>query len=247
MSGDKTFGSRNPPFDITMGQHVLGMTSDGDTLRYERTWEGGSVSRELVGSIDEVVINPIEPVTLPKPVTNYLMVVLPTPAVIAPKGNTTLLTTFPVDIGVQVRSGSHWRLIDSFSLLAPRYTLYGDPANGVVCRHWKGTDISGGDDDTVESEEDFHLKEGTLILEVANTSGKFVQLERVVLSSHGMHIYHDGRNATMQALCRIQKGANAQTSCIDDPPGSDMERAIDVYHSSVMNKDLEVFVMEWGL
>jgi len=81
----------------------------------------------------EIVVNPVEPINLPKNVTRYLEIDFP-PILIKPNAVETRYLKFPIEIGVFAKDGDKVTVVDVFTFDKPKYTLYGNPKSDVVCR-----------------------------------------------------------------------------------------------------------------
>ncbi|MFN3268860.1 MAG: DUF432 domain-containing protein, partial [Zestosphaera sp.] len=112
-------------------------------LKYLR--EGKSRTEKYVAYSPDthILINPVEPINLPKPLTDFILLEFTEPIIIAPSSTIITYSTFPIEIGVFVVDRKNTELLDVFSLVSQKYTLYGTPRSGVVCRYWR-TRISTG-------------------------------------------------------------------------------------------------------
>lgn len=127
------FGSYPIPFRIEKGEIRLGIDGE-DPLRYYRTGPETDISKHLASAPDQIFIQPVEPVNLPDPdVAHHLELRFPL-QVIGPGEEIRIDLTFPVEIGVIARFPADCVRIDLFSLIHPKFSLYGEPDSGIITR-----------------------------------------------------------------------------------------------------------------
>lgn len=212
----------------------------GGLIKYLR--EGRSrVERHIAYSPDTYfLINPVEPVNLPKPITNFILLEFIEPIVIAPSSTVRVYSTFPVEIGVFIANGKNSELLDVFSLVNQKYTLYGTPRSGVVCRYWQ-TRVS------TELPEVNLLREGILELKIFNNSEYWVTINNLVLNANGMTIYYDNRHVSTSAQALIFSQSLAETYFTDESLRKGMNKSLTMRVQKRLPIIREKFVMEWGL
>ncbi|MEM0026305.1 MAG: DUF432 domain-containing protein [Zestosphaera sp.] len=212
----------------------------GGLLKYSR--EGRSrVEKYVAYSPDTyLLINPVEPVNLPKPLTNFILLEFTEPVVIAPSSTVKTYSTFPIEIGVFIINGKNSEILDIFSLTKQKYTLYGTPRSGVVCRYWQ-TRVS------TELPETDLLREGVLKLQISNNSEYWVTINNLVLSVNGMTIYYDDKHVSTSAQVLVFSQALAETSFTDEPLREGMSKSLTIRGQKRLPIIKERFVMEWGL
>jgi len=225
---------------IEFGSFKISFINLGNVLKYLR--EGGTrVEKIITYSPDTYfLINPIEPVSLPKPLTNFILLEFAEPVVIAPSSTIEAYATFPIEVGVFVINAKNSELLDVFSLVNQKYTLYGTPRNGIICRYWR-TGIS-----TEVPKVDL-LREGVLKLKISNVSDYWITLSNLVLSVNGMTIYYDDNHVSSSAQATIFSQTYAETSFTDEPLKEGMSKSLIVRSQKRLPVIRERFVMEWGL
>jgi len=183
----------------------------------------------------EIIVNPVEPINLPKNITRFLEIDF-SPIVIKPNGVETIYLKFPIEIGVFAKDSDRMIVIDVFAFEKPKFTLYGDPKNGVVCR-WFQSDVY------YEIPEVDPSKHGVLKLVIKN--GKdWAEVGKVVLDCYAMKIYYD-KFASCWAEMKILSKISAETTFVDKPIAEGMKKAAELYTTRrLMGKS---FIMEWGL
>lgn len=203
---------------------------------YRRIAKGDSLVKDIAGS-GKLIINPVEPVNLPKSLTHLLEIELENSLVIEPRSKFTVYLKIPIDIGVFLNRKS-LRILDVFTLNDYlKYTLYGTPRRGVICRHYVSDVYS-----KIPNTDAF--KEGILELEINNSSDDWIEMKRVVLDVYGMKLYYEGPKVITKGIVNISRGI-VETQFVDGMYG--MSKAIEVYVAKGLQILKKTFVMEWGL
>ena len=109
---------------------------NGGFLTYRRNCEGRTFERILVSETGETVINPVEPVNLPRDITDLLMIEF-SPMLIEPGVARTIYLKFPVEVGVFLEAAKDIEVLDVFGLGTQKYTLYGPPTSGAIARWYR--------------------------------------------------------------------------------------------------------------
>ena len=211
---------------------------DNNFYRYIR--EGDEkVEKIIVTKSCNLVINPIEPVNLPKNLTNFLYIELENPVFSEPKSFTDVYLTFPIEIGVFLAMKKSFEVLDIFSLQKQKYTLYGNPRTGIICRYWRSDVYS-------KIPELDPIRNGVLKLKIVNNSDEWVEIKRIVLDVYGMKIYYNESLVFSSALMNIVSRNVAETFFLDES-FRDMNKSIELYVARRIPTMKKKFVMEWGL
>ena len=133
------FGRYKGTFRRESGEILVEVEEDDGLLTYRRRCGGDKFERILIATMAEVIINPVEPVNLPKDITNFLMIEFP-PVMIEPGASRTVYLKFPVEFGVFVESARDIEVVDIFAPTTQKYTLYGTPSRGLIAR-WYGSEV----------------------------------------------------------------------------------------------------------
>jgi hypothetical protein len=112
----------------------IAVEKDDNFYVYRRVCKDEILSKRIAGS-GKIVLNPVEPVNIPKNITNFLEIELKDKIIIEPKSKRTIYVTFPIEIGIFIMN-REFAILDVFTLTDPKYTLYGTPSKGVICRYW---------------------------------------------------------------------------------------------------------------
>jgi hypothetical protein len=225
----------------------ISYTDDGVTIkldrsfkipRYVRSSSGDTVEKMIPAGKGTIIINPVEPVNLPVPITRHLEISFPQVA-LPPNTSQKIFLTFPLEIGVFLESGGDVHILDLFSLSTTKFSLYGPPDAGLITR-WHHSDLH------LTKPVVIRYREGVLELTVRNSSSETVELSRVVFDSDSMHIFY-GDVAEMAAVMEVYSPMIARTTVQNIPPRSCRERCIELYTARkipvVQGKG---FLMEYG-
>jgi hypothetical protein len=239
------FGSYEFGNTITLDTITIETHEDSGLYTYNR--QSDSCITKTLSSPSNLLITPIEPVTQPKHITNYLLIELTHPLLLPPGTISQFFITFPIELGVFPVSEKPTTLgfftepkkpdnpIDTFTLTKPKYTLYGTPDNGIICKWWKSNiykNMPGINP----------LQQGIIFIEIQTSN--YTELSKLVFNAYFMKIYYT-TFAYMHAFIKINN--KAETSFKDEPL-TNMKRAPDIFNISKLPVvEKEAFTMEWGL
>jgi hypothetical protein len=233
------FGTFSSPFSLQYEALSLELAAEGGGWRYRRSFGESTVERFLLGD-GELVINPVEPLNTPSALTQNLLLELGQMVLLGPQEGHDLYLTFPVEVGVFGKHKHGRNLIDVFSLLPQKFTLYGTPSHGVICKYWKTP---------VHFElPEVNWGEGILKLNIKNETDEWQEITRAVFSAVGMRIYFREASIAMMARMKVTAKKMAETDFEDKPLVEGMTKSIEVYeHSKLAMTTRRKFVMEAGL
>ncbi len=164
-----------------------------------------------------VTVCPVEPVNKPKQITVYLQLSFKKPIWIACNESVDIYTTFPIEVGVFIGDKN----IDVFTLSKVKYTLYGTPVKGVICRYW-------------ESEVYFYepetnpLFEGVLKLSITNKSDDWVEVRKVVFNVLGMKILYNDKSVYAEGIVKLLSQSMAETEFVH-PKIQNMKESLKIF------------------
>ncbi|MBU4331394.1 MAG: DUF432 domain-containing protein [Acidobacteria bacterium] len=216
------FGKHTVPFVLEFEGAVVSVQPENGHLIYRRQGESGVLEKNLLHHGKPIHILPVEPVNLPKNITPFLMIEFDRPIFLGSKIEETVYVSFPYEIGVFISARKPYEVIDIFSFATQKYTLYGEPKSGLVCRYWKSAVFS-------KEPELFPLREGIIHLTIKNTTADWVEIRKVVLNAFGMKIYYDKKRVVQSAHMKIVGPRSAETDLLVSP------------FSRAMNKSIELF------
>jgi len=226
-------------FSANIGEISIRFEKNGNFYRYVRE-DKNKIEKDIFTESGRVIVNPVEPVNLPKEITNFLQIEFKKPFFSEPKSSVEVYITFPIEIAVFIAAKKSVGAIDIFSLQNPKYTLYGDPRTGIICRYWKSeiyTDIP---------EVDMY-REGIMKLRITNSHDEWVEINSVVLDIYGMKIYYGEEIVYSAASMNVTSQKIAETRFIEKPLRTNMKRALELYVAKRIVVKRNKFVMEWGL
>ena len=234
------FGHYNVPLSIEREGISLSIQKDGKNLIYHRDCLGEQVEKHLLAGKGKILLNPVEPVNTPKALTPYLLIDFEKSLLSEPKKTRTIFITFPLEIGVYSSTNKDFEILDIFTLAKQKFTLYGDPRNGVLCKYWKSPVYP-----TIPSLKP--LQEGLIEIAVTNTNPQWVEVTRAVFNAYGMKLYYNKKTVSMKANINIKTRDSAETEFIDTPLQKGMTDSLEVYTSRKISISKPKFSMEFGL
>ncbi|RME62901.1 MAG: DUF432 domain-containing protein, partial [Nitrospirae bacterium] len=235
------FGPYTAPFEVKEDGFVLSCEAVEGGLIFKRQGPEDDEKELLILSKDVgFLVNPIEPVNLPKKLTHYLYIELQRKVVLAPKERTVFYIKFPVEVSVFVsKKKGQWDSIDIFTLAPQKYTLYGEITSGCLCRYYSS-------DVFYTMPEVEFLKEGVLLVDAKNSTNEWVAVTRLVFDAHHMKIYYGSEKVSMQAQVEVTSEMVAETSFKDRPLKKGMKKSLELYLTRKIPVLTDSFVMEWG-
>ena len=235
------FDIYTPPFTIEYKGHRISVEKEQGNLIYTRDSEYGSIEKVLLDANNGFLINPIEPVNLPKQITSFLLVDFERPILVGPGSKQKIYLTFPVEIGIFIisKNGDH-DLIDMFTLNMSKYTLYGTPNRGMICRYWKSEVFSSYPNlDT--------RYEGDIELDIINDTNHWIEVTRAVFNAFGMKIYYGADRISMRAYMRVINRKLAETGFMTYTVTAELRRSVELYTARRLMLSGIKGIMEHGL
>jgi len=234
------FGEYRYPFHSEANGITVEVTETDGLYRYHRNCKGSEVTSYLHSGSGKILIHPVEPVNLPKYVTQYLKIA--TPAIyVEPESRYACYLTFPIEIGVFLESKGDVEIIDIFSIHPQKYSLYGTPTDGKVVRYHESTIYR-------EIPDVDPLYEGVLSLTIINEGKDIVKITGAVFDSYLMKIFYSDLRASMVARMHVLSKGGAETEFIDVPIVGGMKNSRELYTvRNIKHVVSRVFSMDWGL
>lgn len=228
---DYTFHYEND--DISLGMEKI----DGFNRYFRKIKDKSEHTKYLLSDAGRIIINPVEPLNLPDVITEYLEIEFDM-VFLEPYGKKTIYLKFPIEIGVFAAAKKGIEVLDIFSFVKPKYSLYGTASEGLITRWTKSaihTEIPVVDPS----------REGVVQLALDNNTKDWVDISRVVFEGVGMKIYY-GDIVSMVARMHIFSGKNAETEFFDHPLANGMQKSIELYTARELNVVKRTMQMEWG-
>ena len=234
------YGQYDVPFTEEHEGILLSVEKEGAHFIYKRQCLEESAEKILAISEGKVIVNPIEPLTKPKELTPYFLIAFRRKVIIEPKATQRLYLKFPIEIGAYISYQGEFKLLDSFSLMKPKFTLYGTPGKGFICKYHK-SDIF-----PAKPEAD-PLQEGVLGLTITNGTSNWIEVGQAVFNAYGMKIYFNDTLVSMKSTMEIRGGEIAETEFVDAPLEPEMKKSLEVYRVKKLSLATTKFVMESGI
>lgn len=225
-------------FSINFGGIKARIERDGNAYRYIRESDGRK-ERIILAKNGRIIVNPIEPVNLPKELTNFLMIELKEGVISEPKSKMDVFLTFPIEVGIFLAAKKDVDVLDIFSLNPPKFSIYGNPRDGIICRYWK-SGVSG------ELPNVDPKREGIMKLRITNSSNEWVEIRNLVFDIFGMKIYFNDEIVASNASMNVESLRVAETSFIAKPLHEGMKKSLELYTARKIPMVGKKFVMEWG-
>jgi hypothetical protein len=236
------FGHYTIPLELACEGISLSLEKDGESFIYTSSCAGVHVEKILLADRGEVLINPVEPMHKPKELTSSLLVEFEKPILVDPEARKRIFVTYPIEIGVFISTNTAvFEVLDVLTLALQKFTLYGNPRSGTICRYWKSNVYS-----SLPSMEPLH--EGVIELRITNTTKEWVKVTKAVFSAYGMKMYYSTDLVAMKATMKIMHGGLAETGFIDAPLERGMKKSLELYTARKLPMvAIPKFVMEAGL
>lgn len=234
------FGHYDIPFRIVEGEISLSVDKEGENLYYMRECAGEKVEKILLGSNGKILLNPIEPLSKPKELTPYLLVELEKVLVTEPKATQRIFVTFPIEIGAFISKDENFESLDVFTLMRQKFTLYGDPRSGFICKYFKSTVYSAA-----PSVDPLH--EGVMELNITNTTAGWIEVTKAIFNAYGMKIYYSNNLVSMRANMRIKSSQMAENDFDDSPLEAEMKKSVELFSTRKLSIATTKSLMELGI
>ncbi len=235
------FGLYSSPLNMEIEGAFLSMEPYNDSLIYRRWGLLGNTERLLLRKSCSILLNPVEPVNTPKRLTHFLLVNFKKTLILEPGASKNIYITFPIEIGVFVSHGKDdFEVIDIFSFSRLKYTLYGAPSNGIICKYWE-SDVFLSPPDT----DPWYT--GCIDLKIVNDTEHMVEVSRSLFNAYSMKIYYKGNNVLMKAVMKVQSRNIAETESVNCSGKTRFKKATELYISSKLRVIGSRCIMEYGI
>lgn len=211
------FGYYDIPLNIENENLAVSMEKEGNSLLYRRRCGGESREKIILGADGRVLFNPVEPVHKPREITTNFLIELEETLSVRPRETAEVMLTIPVEIGaVYFPEDQSSIVLDVFTFGTPKYTLYGEPGTGMICRYWKSRVH------TLTPAPDPRLA-GVMYLQIKNTQPRWIEISRAVFCAHDLQIYYNRHLVCCSAYMRVLSETSAETGFNSFSPQADME------------------------
>jgi hypothetical protein len=212
----------------------------GKTLIYQRDCQGASQEKTVLSSGAEILVQPVEPLNLPKRICSHLLIDFASTVMIEPDSDSRVFLTFPVEIGIFITKKKKHDLLDIVSLNNQKYTLYGDPNNGIICRYHQSKIHH-------EIPEVDPFESGVISLRIVNKGSNWVRVNKAVFKAKGMKIYYNTDLVAMKAKMNILDDEAAETEFYNTALVKEMKKSIELFTASRLSVLSTKSVMLEGL
>lgn len=234
------YGRHNLPLSLSREGFSISIDQAGDTWLYQRECEGDRVEKKLLTSSNTVLINPVEPLNRPKEITSYLLVEFERHLMVEPGVRRKVFLTFPNEIGVFMPSKKGLEIIDILTLHKQKFTLYGDPRTGVICKYCKSSIYA--------TEPQVNpIQQGVMQLNITNAGDHWVEVTKAVFNAYGMKLFYNDDMVAMKATMKILGKHTAETDFTNSPLKKNMTSSVELYTARKLVVMAPKFIMEQGI
>lgn len=226
---DFPWGPHKLPVRLVLDDASIALVKNGDGYLYRRENQSGSVEKALLAGKGGLYLCPVEPFHNPPGVSEHLLIKFDHPVILEPRSSSKIYLTFPLEIAaVFEHRQSGEAVLDMFSFLQSKLSLYGSVKSGLVCRYW-------------QSRIDYAvprlnpLAEGILQLEINNSGNRWAEINQAVFSAQAMKIYYNAQLVAMQASMKISSELTAETAFIDEPLKRGMRKAPEQFSARLLS------------
>ncbi|MBC7080712.1 MAG: DUF432 domain-containing protein [Thermoplasmatales archaeon] len=215
----KMFGVYGLNLNIEKGGVKIEVSGGGREKNYFRKAGDEVIEKKIYANNGEIIISPVPPVNLPIHASNHLMIEFDKSIFVEPGVEEKIFIKFPVEIGVFLSDEKDIEPLDIFTKTKLKYTLYGRPEDGFVCRWWRSEiykEIPNVDE----------LYEGIMELKIKNSYSEWTEINKIVFNTLTMKIFYKN-HAYCSANLEIIKKSMGKTSFNEKVEG--MNEAIDLY------------------
>lgn len=211
-------------------------------LLYRRESVDEKMEKNLLASTGKILINPVEPLNKPKELTSHFLIEFERTLVVEPGATQKIYAKYPLEIDVFIsgKGNENFKILDIFTLMKQKFSLYGDPSSGVICKYWRSAVYS-----SIPSVNPIH--EGVVELSITNTSTEWVEVTKAVFNAYGMKMYYHDDMVAMKAKMKIMRGKMAETDFFDSPLETGMKKSLELYTVRKVAVTTTKFVMEAGI
>lgn len=234
------YGLKKIPFDYSSEEFEISLQRNADRFEYYRRNGEETQSKLLFSNRDELLIVPVEPVNLPRQITSFLMIEFVREIMMQPGRSSQIYLTFPIEIGVFTGRKDKYEVFDIFSRSTLKYTLYGEPRNGVICKYWLSKVF-------LQEPETNPLLEGVLQLNITNSSHEWVKVNKALFNANGMKIYYNNDNVSLKANMKVLEEEAAEVEFNNSPLHNQMKKSPELFSTRKLSVSSKKAVMLEGI
>ena len=223
------WGPHKLPLEMNFeGVNLVVEKHEGGFL-YRREGRGESIDKIILSDKGSLLLSPVEPFYLPVGISNHLLIAFEQPIMVEPRTTRDALVTFPLElVSVIDRRRAGRRILDTFTLCRPKFTLYGRIKDGLICKYWQSKVYN-----TIPSVNP--LEYGVMQLAIQNTSARWVEVQKAIFSAQGMKIYFSQSLVSLKATMKISSENTAETNFVDEPLQAGMNKALELFSTRLLS------------
>ncbi len=223
------WGPHKLPLRLALDDASIALEKSGDGYLYRRENKSGTVEKAVLAGKGGFYLCPVEPFHNPPGVSEHLLIKFDHPVLLEPRSSSKIYLTFPLEIAAVFEHRQFGEaVLDLFSFVQPKLSLYGSVKSGLVCRYWQSR---------IEHAVPRlnPLAEGILQLEINNSGNRWAEINQAVFSALAMKIYYNAQLVAMQATMKISSELTAETAFNDKPLERGMRKAPEQFSARLLS------------
>jgi hypothetical protein len=233
------FGTLSLPYAYDSERNRIRIRSFKGGSLYRRETGSNEVLKRIYSSKAKIWLSPVKPFNCPKMITSNLMIELKRTLIVPPGESKKVYLRFPVEIGVIVSKDGKDRVIDVFTDNPPKYSMYGDIREGVMCRYYS-SDVHVGPPRTNP------LEEGLMEVRVRNSTNDWREVSMLVFDGLLMKIFFSNKLVSARSKATIMDDEKVEIKFSSRTLKDDQEKAFEMLNSSSFKRLVTKFTMEGG-
>lgn len=236
------FGNYELPLEISSEFLSISVGLIDGIIVYKRLSFDVAVEKKILANNPDFIIHPVEPIFPDKKIAGHLLIETTDKIELAPEISRTIFVIIPVHLGVFALEGKQSDLIDIISYYPEKYTLYGDPHHGLMCRYFKS-------DVFLTKPATDYIREAVLEINLINNSGSWIELNCLVFDCSRMTVHFDSDEVISKAKVKVINQIVAETDFEEIKSGKEYEKSLQVYQQKrlMLSPTSKSFIMEYGL
>jgi hypothetical protein len=228
---------------LNIGNSKLVFGSAGTAFKYRR-YEGDALVSDSLIVTDaretHIGIFPNPPIRTPKEVAKNVYIKFKSPVIVDQGSVAVLYSKIPIEIGVYRQHKDEELLMDVFSVIPPRYALYGTPEAGVVCRYVEAEGVT--EESALEVKQ---YEEAKVRIRVTNDINNVIKITKIIIPVEDVVLEHKNDDAWVPGSAEMHLDSAFGKDVVSVRLSETRVKRIDKT-SSKKTEDTLVFSMEAG-
>ncbi len=233
------FGRVSLPLKYDSDRNSIRIVKFKGGILYHRTTGLKEIDKRIYSTKANLWMSPVKPFNCPKMITSSLMIELGKTLVVPPKQVKVIFLRFPVEIAVITSREGKDKVIDVFTDNPPKYAMYGDIKEGIMCRYYKS-------DVYVHPPRTDPSREGLLEVKVKNSTSDWREVSKLVFEGLLMKIFYSKSLVSGRAVANIIDDEKVESKFSNTPLRKDQEKAFEMLTHKSFMRLMTKFTMEGG-